>query len=215
MNKLESTQQEKIWKTKFGEEYNLRNVFDNKGLDDVYVSDIGITRTSMNEDFIGFLDRKARILEVGCNIGIQLVNLQEMGFENLYGIDLQPHAVELARQRTKRINIIQGNAYDIPYKDNFFDMVFSNRVLIHLNPDNFREALKEIYRTTNRFIYGSEYFAEELKEIKGYHGETNIAWKRDFAGEYKKLFPGLKLLKEKKYKYTFNDDIDSTFPLEK
>lgn len=212
---MESTQQEKVWKTKFGEEYNLRNVFDNKGLDDVYVSDIGITRTSMNEDFIGFLDRKSRILEVGCNIGIQLVNLQEIGFENLYGIELQPHAVELARQRTKGINIIQGTAYDIPFKDNFFDMVFSNRVLIHMNPDHIHGALKEIYRTSGKYIYGSEYFAEELTEIKGYHGETNIAWKRDFAGEYKKLFPGLKLLKEKKYKYTFNDDVDSTFLFEK
>lgn len=212
---MESTQQEKVWKTKFGEEYNLRNVFDNKGLDDVYVSDIGLTRTAMNEDFIGFLDRKARILEVGCNIGIQLVNLQEMGFENLYGIELQPHAVELARQRTKGINIIQGTAYDIPFKDNFFDMVFSNRVLIHMNPDHIHGALKEIYRVSGKYIYGSEYFAEELTEIKGYHGETNIAWKRDFAGEYKKLFPGLKLLKEKKYKYTFNDDVDSTFLFEK
>lgn len=212
---MESTQQEKVWKTKFGEEYNLRNVFDNKGLDDVYVSDIGITRTAMNEDFIGFLDRKARILEVGCNIGIQLVNLQEMGFENLYGIELQPHAFELARQRTKGINIIQGTAYDIPFKDNFFDMVFSNRVLIHMNPDHIHEALKEIYRTSGKYIYGSEYFAEELTEIKGYHGETNIAWKRDFAGEYQNLFPGLKLLKEKKYKYTFNDDVDSTFLFEK
>lgn len=212
---MKTTQQEKIWKTKFGEEYNLRNVFDNKGLDDVYVSDIGITRTSMNEDFIGFLDRKAKILEVGCNIGLQLVNLQEMGFENLYGIDLQPHAVELARQRTKGINIIQGNAYDIPFKDNFFDMVFSNRVLIHINPDHIQEALKEIYRASGKYIYGSEYFAEELTEINVYHEETNIAWKRDFAGEYKKLFPGLKLLKEKKYKYTFNDDVDSTFLFEK
>ncbi len=212
---MEFTQQEKVWKTKFGEEYNLRNVFDNKGLDDVYVSDIGITRTSMNEDFIGFLDRKSRILEVGCNIGIQLVNLQEMGFENLYGIELQPHAVELARQRTKGINIIQGTAYDIPFKDNFFDMVFSNRVLIHMNPEHIHEALKEIYRTSKKYIYGSEYYAEKLTEIKGYHGETNIAWKRDFAGEYQKLFPDLKLLKEKKYKYTFNDDVDSTFLFEK
>ncbi|MBK6876997.1 MAG: methyltransferase domain-containing protein [Ignavibacteria bacterium] len=155
---METTQQEKVWETQFGEDYSLRNVFNTKGLNDVYVSDIGISRTSMNEDFIGFLDRKAKILEVGCNIGIQLVNLQEMGFENLYGIELQPHAVELARQRTKGINIIQGTVYDIPFKDNFFHMVFSNRVLIHMNPDHIHEALKEIYRASGKYIYGSEYF---------------------------------------------------------
>ncbi|MBK8982285.1 MAG: methyltransferase domain-containing protein [Ignavibacteria bacterium] len=208
---MSSTRQEEVWKTNFGEEYNERNTYENKALDEVYVSDIGITRTAMNEDFIGNLDRDMKILEVGCNIGIQLVNLQEMGFKNLYGFELQPHAVELARQRTKGINIIQATAYDIPFKDGFFDMVFSNRVLIHLNPDHISKAIAEIYRCTNDYIYGSEYYADELTEIKNYHGETNIAWKRDFAGLYSELFPDLKLIKEKKYKYTFNDDVDSTF----
>lgn len=84
-------------------------------------------------------------------------------------------------------------------------------MLIHLNPDHISKALAEIYRCTNDYIYGSEYYADSLTEIKNYHGENNIAWKRDFAGLYSELFPDLKLIKEKKYKYTFNDDVDSTF----
>ncbi|MBK6506675.1 MAG: hypothetical protein IPG02_13655 [Ignavibacteria bacterium] len=98
---METTQQEKVWETQFGEDYSLRNVFNTKGLNDVYVSDIGISRTSMNEDFIGFLDRKAKILEVGCNIGIQLVNLQEMGFEN-------PMHTAACSSQEQKANIIQG-----------------------------------------------------------------------------------------------------------
>ncbi len=118
------TPQEAVWKTKFGEDYNYRNDYDNKSLDDVYISDIGISRTAMNENVIGHLDRDIKILEVGCNIGLQLVNLQEMDFRNLYGIELQPQAVELAKGRTKGMNIIQATAYDIPFKDGYFDMVF-------------------------------------------------------------------------------------------
>lgn len=212
---MNQTQQEAVWKTVFGEEYNNRNNFDNNVLDEGYISDIGISRTEMNKDFIGDLDRDAKILEVGCNIGLQLVNLQEMGFRNLYGIELQPHAVELAKQRTKGMNIIQATAYDIPFKDEYFDMVFTNRVLIHMNPDEIEKALKEIVRCSNDFIYGSEYFADEITEIKNYHGQNNIAWKRDFAKLYHELFPELKLLKECKYKYTFNDDVDSTFLFKK
>lgn len=208
---MKQTPQEEVWKTTFGEEYNHRNNFDNKALDDVYVSDIGISRTAMNEKFIGDLSREAKILEVGCNIGLQLVNLQEMGFRNLYGIELQPHAVELAKQRTKGMNIIQATAYDIPFKDGYFDMVFTNRVLIHINPNEISKALTEIVRCSKNLIYGSEYYADSLTEIKNYHGQNNIAWKRDFAGLYQELFPDLKLLKEEKYKYTFNDDVDSTF----
>ncbi len=212
---MKQTSQEEVWKTKFGEEYNFRNDFDNKALDEVYVSDIGISRTAMNEEFIGDLDREIKILEVGCNIALQLVNLQEMGFKNLYGIELQPHAVELAKQRTKGMNIIQATAYDIPFKDGYFDMVFSNRVLIHINPNEISKAIKEIVRCSNKFIYGSEYYADEITEIKNYHGQNNIAWKRDFAKLYKDIFPDLKLLKEEKYKYTFNDDVDSTFLYQK
>lgn len=208
---MKETKQEIIWKKRFGSDYNMRNLFDNKGLDNAYMKDLGVSRTMMNTEFIGFLDRNIRILEVGCNVGLQLVNLQEMGFRNLFGIELQPSAVELARERTRGINIIQGTAYDIPFKDGFFDLVFTNRVLIHINPEFLDIALNEIHRVTSGYIYGSEYFAEELKEIKGYHGQTEIAWKRDFAGQYTSLFPDLRLIKEKKYKYTFNDDVDSTF----
>lgn len=212
---MKQTAQEEIWKTKFGEEYNRRNIFDNKALDEVYISDINISRTAMNEKFIGELDHEFKILEVGCNIGLQLTNLQEMGFKNLYGIELQPHAVELAKQRTKGMNIIQATAYDIPFKDNYFDMVFTSRVLIHLNPDEINKAIREIVRCSNSYIYGNEYYANELTEIKNYHGQSNIAWKRNFPKLYLDLFPDLKLLKEEKYKYTFNDDLDTTYLFQK
>lgn len=207
----ESTPQEGIWQTKFGEEYTKRNDFDNKKLNELYLSDIGISRTQMNEKFIGSFNREIKILEVGCNLGMQLVNLQEIGFKNLYGIELQSYAVEDAKRRTTGINIIQGTAYDIPFKDNFFDLVFTNRVLIHINPVMIGKAMEEIVRCSSEWIYGSEYFSEELTEIKGYHGETSIAWKRDFAKLYEELFPELKPVREEKYKYTFNDDVDSTF----
>jgi len=39
-----------------------------------------------------------------------------MGFNNLYGIELQQYAIEKAKALTKRINIIHGVADDIPLK---------------------------------------------------------------------------------------------------
>ncbi len=169
----------------------------------------------MNEEFIGNLDRDIKILEVGCNIGMQLVNLYEMGFRNLYGIELQSNAVELAKQKTKGMNIIQGTAYDIPFKDGYFDLVFTSRVLIHMNPDVISKAISEIVRCSKEYIYGNEYYADELTEIKNYHGQNNIAWKRNFPQIFLDIFPDLKLLKEKKYKYTFNDDLDTTYLFKK
>jgi len=123
--------------------------------------------------------------------------------------------VELAKQKTKGMNIIQGTAYDIPFKDGYFDMVYTNRVLIHINPDEISKALKEIVRCSKNLVYGSEYYADEMRELDNYQGRQNIAWKRDFAKLYSDLFPELKLVKEEKYKYTFNDDVDTTFLFKK
>ena len=80
-NKL--TPQEKIWRTDFGENYNIRNMYSNSELDREYKKAMGISRTEMMQRFVSDLDRNIKILEVGCNIGIMMVNLQEMGFKNL------------------------------------------------------------------------------------------------------------------------------------
>lgn len=212
---MEHTAQEEIWKSKFGVDYTDRNIYDNKELDEVYVKDINISRTAMNQEFIGDLDRGIKILEVGCNAGVQLINLQEMGFKELYGIDLQPHAIEISKHKTTGINIIRATAYDIPFKDGFFDLVFTNRVLIHMNPEKIINALKEIVRCSNNYIYGSEYYADELTEVKNYRGRDNVLFKRDFPKLFTEHFPELKLTKEKKYKYTFNDDLDVTYLFKK
>lgn len=60
-------------------------------------------------------------------------------------------------------------------------MVFNNRVLIHINLEKIPIALSEIVRCAKDYIYGSEYYADELTEIKRYCGYDNILWKRDFA----------------------------------
>lgn len=212
---MEHTPQEEIWKSEFGVDYTNRNIYDNKELDKVYVKDLNISRTAMNQEFIGDLDRGIKILEVGCNIGVQLTNLQEMGFKELYGIDLQSHAIEISKQKTKGINIIRATAYDIPFKNGFFDLVFTNRVLIHINPEKILKALQEIVRCSNNYIYGSEYYADEMTEVKNYRGRDNVLFKRDFPKLFKEHFPELKLIKEKKYKYTFNDDFDVTYLFKK
>ena len=75
--------QEKKWKGKFGKEYTLRNLKTLKEIDKLYLENFGITRTKLNREFIGNLNRSIKILEVGANVGIQLAFLQKMGFKNL------------------------------------------------------------------------------------------------------------------------------------
>lgn len=206
--------QEEIWSGNFGKEYTERNTLELDEVNELYKNNYGIARSEMNFDFINNLDREIKILEVGANTGNQLLLLQSMGFKNLYGIEIQDYAVETAKGRTQNINLIQGSAFDIPYKDNFFDFVFTSGVLIHISPQNLPIALSEIYRCTKKFIWGFEYYAEETTEIN-YRGNNNLLWKANFSQIYLKHFPKLKLLKQNFYKYTGGENTDVMFLLEK
>lgn len=208
------TFQEESWSGKFGDDYTDRNTFDIKQLSDLYKDQYGISREQMNLDFVGGMNKDIKILEVGTNSGNQLFLLQKMGFKNLYGIEINEHAIELARKRLQGINIIHGSALEIPFKDNFFDMVYTAGVLIHISNTDVSKVMNEMYRCTKKFIWGFEYFSNESQEVS-YRGNTNLLWKADFSGLFRKSFPELKLLKEKKYKYLDHDNIDVMYLMEK
>jgi len=202
------TKQMEKWAGEFGKEYTDRNALTLEEMERLYQKNYGVTRTEMNLEFIGDLGRSIRILEVGSNIGNQLLCLQNMGFQTLYGIELQEYAVEISKSRTKHINIIQGSAFDIPFKDNFFDLVFTSGLLIHIAPSDVEQILREIHRCTKKYIWGSEYFADS-------YTHTELLWKTNFVKLYLDTFPDLRIVKEKRYKYLDNDNVDSMFLLEK
>ncbi len=207
-------EQMEIWAGRFGKEYTNRNPLSFDEMDALYLQNFGITRSSLNEEFLGGLDCSIRILEVGANVGAQLQGLQKLGFTNLYGIELQAYAVELSKARTRHINLIQGTTFDIPYKDGFFDLVFTSGLLIHISPDDIACALDEIYRCSKLYIWGWEYYADSYINIP-YRARDNLLWKTDFARLYFDRFPDLELVKQKHVKYLNNDNVDSMFLLRK
>lgn len=210
----EVTEQLKRWTGKFGKKYTDRSIISLSNLEKLYQNTYGIKTTELNELFLGKMSHSMRILEVGCNVGNQLLCLQNMGFNNLYGIEPQNYAVELSKKRTKDINIIKGDAFDIPYKDKYFDLVFTAGVLIHINPRDIKKVIKEIYRCSGKYIWGFEYYSEEYEEII-YRGKKSLLWKANFPKIYIDTFPDLEIVKIKFLKYLENDNIDIMFLLRK
>jgi pseudaminic acid biosynthesis-associated methylase len=208
------TEQASKWSGAFGREYTERNPQSLDEMEELYVRNYGLTRTELNRRFLDDFDRSMKILEVGSNVGNQLQCLQRMGFERLYGIELQSYAVEIAKSKSKNINLIQGEASDIPFKDGYFDMVFTSGVLIHIAPQNLPDVLREIHRCTKNYIFGFEYYSDETREIP-YRSNSDLLWKADFAGKYLELFDDLTLVKEERIKYLGNENIDTIFLLKK
>lgn len=208
------TEQIGIWEGQFGKEYTDRNTLTPLQLDQLYKRNYGVSRTELNEEFIGDFDRSIKILEAGCSLGNQLLGLQQMGFKNLYGVEINRYAVQQSKSNTKDINIIYGSAFDIPFRDAFFDLVFTSGVLIHIAPADIERALKEIYRCSKEYIWGFEYYADNYTEVS-YRGHNNLLWKTDFAGLYLNSFDDLELVKEKKLKYLESENVDTMFLIRK
>lgn len=212
MNKIAF--QEKKWQGKFGKAYTSRNPLSPAQMDKLYLRNYGIVRTKLNKEFVGNFNRSFKVLEVGANAGVQLVLLQKMGFKHLSGIEINQEALEIAKSMTKNINLWQGSASALPFKDNYFDLVFTSGLLIHILPANIKKAMREIYRISKKYIWGFEYYAPHYTEVQ-YRGEKNMLWKTNFPKLYLSLFKDLKLVKEKKVKYLCNENIDVMFLLKK
>ncbi len=211
---MKETEQIRIWKSRFGKDYTLRNPLNRKEMDKLYLQNYNLTRTKLNEEFVGNLDRSFKILEVGTNVGTQLTFLQKMGFAHLYGIEVNREAINISRSVTKNMDIVLGSALDIPFKDNYFDLVFTSGLLIHISPSDIKKVMKEIYRCTKKYIWGLEYYSDSYTEIE-YREKENMLWKANFPKLYLNLFSNLKLVKEKKLKYLNNKNIDIMFLLKK
>ncbi|HVN19623.1 MAG TPA: pseudaminic acid biosynthesis-associated methylase [Dongiaceae bacterium] len=206
------TEQIRTWMGDFGREYTDRNTYTVAGLDELYLRIYGITRTEINQRMLAGIPKDARILEVGCNIGTQLLMLREMGFSNLYGIEIQTYALERASSRLPGAVLVQASAFGIPYADRYFDLVFSSGVLIHIAPADLPNALAEIHRCARTWIWGLEYYAPETTEI-AYRGHESLLWKADFARAYLQRFEDLELVREERLRYLENENVDTSFLL--
>lgn len=66
-----------------------------------------------------------RVLDVGCGVGGFLAHLARLGADegDLYGIDLLPDRIEIARRSFPAISFSCGNAASLEFSDGHFDMV--------------------------------------------------------------------------------------------
>jgi pseudaminic acid biosynthesis-associated methylase len=209
-----TTVQAKEWSGEFGREYTDRNPHSAEEVDALYLANFGVTRTALNLEFMGHLDRSLKILETGANVGAQLHALQKIGFTNLYGLEIQAYAIRAARALVPNAHLVEGSVFNIPYPDNFFDLVFTSGLLIHIAPADIGCALDEIHRCARRYIWGMEYYHDDYVSAP-YRGKANLMWKANFAQVYLERFSDLMPSHEKRLTYLNSANVDAMFLLQK
>ena len=99
------------------------------------------------------LKPEQRILDVGCGMAHLLYEFTQVvpGIE-VYGIDISEYALEHAKEEV-RSRIKYGMAQEIPYEDNYFDLVISLTTLHNLKVYDLKKAVKEIERVSKENSY--------------------------------------------------------------
>ena len=107
------------------------------------------------QDFIKYwkLRKNSSVLDVGCAKGFMLHDLKEfIPSITISGIDISKYAIENSLADVKNFLRV-GNANNIPFKDNSFDVVISINTIHNLELNECAKALKEISRVSRKYSF--------------------------------------------------------------
>jgi ubiquinone/menaquinone biosynthesis C-methylase UbiE len=106
-------------------------------------------------DFISHysLTKKSRILDVGCAKGFMVYDfLQKLPGAEILGVDISDYAINNCKPEVAGYLKV-GNAKELLYPDNYFDLVISINTIHNLDLVECKEALEEISRVSRGFSF--------------------------------------------------------------
>jgi len=90
--------------------------------------------------------KNKKIVEIGSGYGIFLYYFSKNN--KAYGIEIDRarvnSSIKLMKKLKRKVKVVQGDARKLPYKNDFFDIVFCHGVIEHFNPSE--KAIAEGYR---------------------------------------------------------------------
>lgn len=110
-----------------------------------------------------------KVLEVGCGFGRCLPFLIQniASIEKLVGVEFSKTQIANSEEyfntlghfdNRNKIEIIEGNANNLPFEDNSFDLVYTHVCLTHIPPEQINRVTGEISRVSRKWIIHVERF---------------------------------------------------------
>ena len=110
------------------------------------------------------LSSNPKILDVGCGKGFLLYDFLKICPDaELYGLDISDYAITNSPKEI-RDKLVVGNANNIPWPDDFFDLVISINTLHNLYNYDLHLALKELQRVGKNKYICVESYRNELEK---------------------------------------------------
>lgn len=181
------TEQLERWRGTFGDAYVERNIATPEAVD--------IQKRVFSRALEKAKPRPRSILEVGCNIGINLRALDALCDTELFAVEPNAKARDavLADGVLDAAHLFDAMGSALPFDDGAVDLTFTSGVLIHIPEPALQETMREIHRVSRRFILCLEYFATTPTTVP-YRDHSDMLFKRDFGSLYLDLFPDLEIV---------------------
>ncbi len=162
------------WIGDFGNEYTKRNL-----LSESLVKKRAGTLKQIIEPL-----KPLGIIEVGCNLGLNLAALSTfVPFPNfICGVEPNERArraVELGGMK-----VFPDCGQDLRFMDEFADLVFTVGVLIHCQIEEVQKIVGEMRRVSRKYLLFMEYFNKTDEEVE-YQGLKGMLWKRNWPEHFK------------------------------
>ena len=128
------------------------------------------------------------VLNVGCGIAASHLSYKA----DYYGVDVTPKFVAEAHRRGANVQV--SSILNLPFKDNCFECVCCENLLVHLPPGLWKSALNEMFRVASKLVVTNEpQWKKETVYRIGEHYEADIKFYLNDYGESEVL----EFLKEK------------------
>ncbi|BDU49716.1 class I SAM-dependent methyltransferase [Haliovirga abyssi] len=99
-------------------------------------------------------EKKAKkIVDLCCGAGEQLTLLKENGYDNIIGIDISDHMLEIANLGEDKPICKKGDATNTDFKDNSFDVAIISFALHDKSLNSQKTLLKEAKRIVKKNMY--------------------------------------------------------------
>lgn len=96
---------------------------------------------------------KYRLLDLGCGPGSMVEYLKHIPNLEIYGIDISPAMLKIAREKYPNITFLESDAEDLPFDDGYFDVVLCSGMLHHFpSLDPILLEIKRVLKDGGAFI---------------------------------------------------------------
>lgn len=141
-------------------------------------------------EYFSNVPKKSKVLEFGAGFGRHAKYLSKLENIEYYAVDQSPTMLDALKVYTegtiKEENVVLIEPRQkLPYPDNYFDVVYTVSVLIHINPEHIQEIIDELKRVAKHVIIHFENTYTEESNLQ--FADHNGCWRHAVQNLYKNV----------------------------